>query len=115
VSGRTSANTTFAPRSANPVAPQTNHHLVPRFDVEHERGELERVRARRHQQGAPDRELALQQLLAAPRERAVARDVAVVDGVADELELVPQQARAVERDPELGHPSYHLWNQSPTE
>ena len=44
------------------------------------------------------------------RERAVAGDVPVRDRLGDEVELVPEQARAVERDPQLGHRTYHLWN-----
>ena len=50
-----------------------------------------------------DAELLLEQLLAAVRERPVAGDVPVRDRLGDEVELVPEQARPVERDPQLGH------------
>ena len=97
MSGRTSANTGLAPRSTNAFAVETNvndghDHLVARLDVEQQRRHLERVRARRRQQRALRAELGLEQLLASPRERAVARDVAVRDRLADEVELVAQRS-----------------------
>src|SRR5207247_2202917 len=77
-------------------------HFVARSEVEQQRGELERVRARRRQHDPLRTEDLFERSFAAAGERAVAGDVAVFDGLTHEVDLAAAQTRPVERDAPVG-------------
>ena len=104
VSGRTSAKTGRAPAEDERVqrggeGERRRDHLVSRADVEEQSGHLERVRARRREERLRYAEDLLQDVLAAQREGAVARQPRALDRFAHVVELAARNGRTMEGDP----------------